>query len=94
MIPNKIELEQLKKVISSETLTIKQLIGFNFKQAIGEPLTLLTRKTIESRIPMDPKTHANYLLTMANLAMDEKTTKRYFELIGEPVPKGIKTDNN
>ena len=87
MIPNKIELEQLKKVISSETLTIKQLIGFNFKQAIREPLTLLTRKTIESRIPMDPKTHANYLLTMANLAMDEKATKRYYELIGEPVPK-------
>lgn len=86
-IPNKVEIEQLEKILSVETLTIMQLIGFNYKQAIGEPLTLLTRKAIESKIPMDSKTNANYVLAMANLAQDEKATKRYYQLTGQPIPK-------
>lgn len=86
-IPNKVEIEQLEKILSVETLTIMQLIGFNYKQAIGEPLTLLTRKAIEAKIPMDSKTNANYVLAMANLAQDEKATKRYYQLTGQPIPK-------
>ena len=50
---NQKQLEQLKSLLSVETLTIMQLIGFNYKQAIGEPLTLLLRKTIESKMPVD-----------------------------------------
>ena len=55
-------IEQLKKILSVESLTIMQLIGFNYKQAIGEPLTVLLRKIIESKIPMDSNTNANYVL--------------------------------
>lgn len=77
------EMEQIKKVLSVETLTIMQLIGFNYKKAIGEPLTVLLRKLIESKIPMDSQTNANYVLAMANLAQDKKATKRYYELTGQ-----------
>lgn len=77
------EMEQLKKVLSVETLTIMQLIGFNYKKAIGEPLTLLLKKIIESKIPMDSQTNANYVLAMANLAQDEVAMKRYLQLTGQ-----------
>ena len=63
-----------------------QLIGFNYKQAIGEPLTLLARKTIESKIPMDSKANIEYVLAMANLAKDAESTKRFFQLTGQNVP--------
>ena len=33
--------EQLKKLISVDTLKTMQLLGFNYKEAIGEPLTSL-----------------------------------------------------
>ena len=36
---------------------------------------------------MDSKTNANYVLAMANLAQDEKATKRYYQLTGQPIPK-------
>ena len=84
---DKPQIEQLKKVLSVETLTIMQLIGFNYKQAIGEPLTLLLRKYIESQIPMDSKTNVDYVLAMARLASDKESTKRYFQLTGQRVPE-------
>ena len=85
-IPDKIQIEQLEKILSVETLTIMQLIGFNYKQAIGEPLTLLARKTIESKIPMDSKVNIEYVLAMASLAKDAESTKRYFQLTGQNIP--------
>ena len=60
-----------------------QLIGFNYKKAIGEPLTMLLRKVIESKIPMDSKTNVNYALAMATLANDKEATKRYYQLTGQ-----------
>ena len=84
-MPDKVQLEQLRKILSVETLTIMQLIGFNYKQAIGEPLTLLIRKSIEAKIPMDSKTNANYILAMAQLAQDEEATKRYLRLTGQQI---------
>lgn len=46
-------LEAIKPIISKETFLILQMLGFNFKQAIGEPLTHLLRAFISSKIPMD-----------------------------------------
>ena len=60
-----------------------QLVGFNYKQAIGEPLTLLLKKVIESKIPMDSITNAQYILSMAKLAQDEEATQRYLKLTGQ-----------
>lgn len=44
----------LKDLVSTETLTILQLVGFNFKQAIGQPLTQLVERSILSRMPSPP----------------------------------------
>lgn len=52
---NKKELEQqidiIKSICSKETINILQILGFNFKKAIGEPLTELVASLIESNIP-------------------------------------------
>lgn len=82
-IPEQVQIEQMQKILSVETLTIMQLVGFNYKQAIGEPLTLLLKKVIESKIPMDSKTNAQYILSMAKLAQDEEATQRYLKLTGQ-----------
>lgn len=75
------DLEQIKSLLSVETLTIMQLLGFNYKRAIGEPLTLLLQKTIESRIPVDSTINSKWALTMANIALDKEATKRYYRLM-------------
>lgn len=75
--------EQMKSLLSVETLTIMQLLGFNYKRAIGEPLTLLVQKTIESKIPTDSKLNSQWALAMTNIALDEEATKRYYKLIGK-----------
>ncbi len=41
----------VKAVASVHTLTVLQLVGFNFKQAIGEPLTDVIEGLIRSKIP-------------------------------------------
>lgn len=42
------ELEQFQKLINVDTLKAMQLLGFNYKAAIGEPLTELCASTILS----------------------------------------------
>ncbi|MEV7757878.1 hypothetical protein AB0O16_07365 [Microbacterium sp. NPDC089180] len=44
------QLDAFKPVLSAETANILQLLGFNFRKAIGEPLTNLTANAIESRV--------------------------------------------
>ncbi|CAM3830515.1 hypothetical protein [Avibacterium endocarditidis] len=46
--------EILTPLISKETLTILQLLGFNFRKGIGEPLTELLRSLILSKSIPDP----------------------------------------
>ena len=40
--------EQMKELISVDTLKTMQLLGFNYKAAIGEPLTVLCANAISS----------------------------------------------
>lgn len=42
--------EQIKELISIDTLKTMQLIGFNYKSAIGEPLTLMLKNFILSKV--------------------------------------------
>jgi len=44
-----------KPILSKETFNILQMLGFNFKEAIGEPLTKLTSALISSKIPTTVK---------------------------------------
>ena len=51
--------EKLKEFISVDTLKTMQLIGFNYKSAIGEPLTLLLKNFILSKI-VEPDSLKNF----------------------------------
>lgn len=42
----------LETLLSVETLTVLQLVGFNYKSAVGEPLTELVRSLILAQIPV------------------------------------------
>ena len=77
------DLEQIKSLLSVETFTIMQLLGFNYKRAIGQPLTLLVQKIIESKIPADSTINSQCALAMTNIALDKEATKRYYKLIGK-----------
>lgn len=48
--------EQVKELISVDTLKTMQLLGFNYKEAIGEPLTQLCANAILSKL----KSSQNY----------------------------------
>lgn len=74
--------DQIKSVISVETLTIMQLLGFNYKRAIGEPLTALLQKNIESKIPVDSATNQKMQLAIIELVKDPEAAKRYEILTG------------
>lgn len=45
--------EQVTPLISREMLTMMQLLGFDFRRSIGEPLTDLLAAWIQSRMPPD-----------------------------------------
>jgi DNA polymerase III gamma/tau subunit len=62
-------IDALTPLLSVEMLTVFQLVGFNFKKAIGEPLTLLLQKFITSRVPADPQS----AIERSNLALKYNT---------------------
>jgi hypothetical protein len=47
-------LRLIQPILSVETVTVLQLIGFNFRQAIGAPLTELVKRLILSKVQSDP----------------------------------------
>src|SRR6266567_4603504 len=53
-------IDVLTPLLSVEMLTVLQLVGFNFKKAIGEPLTTLLQKAITSKVPLDPQSNLEY----------------------------------
>lgn len=75
---------QLEKAFSKETLTILQLIGFNYKKAIGEPLTQYVRNAIESKInpaSTNSKTDQDETLkSMIELSKDPESYERFRQL--------------
>lgn len=46
-------MDAVESILSTEILTIMQLIGFNYRDAIGKPLTELVAAQIASRMPHD-----------------------------------------
>ncbi len=47
--PNNEIIKSVEKILSSETLKILQLLGFNYKEAIGLPLTNLVAEAIQNQ---------------------------------------------
>ncbi len=83
-------MDVLEPVISVETVTVLQLLGFNFKQAIGEPLTELLRNSIASQTRGDLGRAADLqVLTLQRdvlslqIAQDEAAFQRLSKLSGE-----------
>ena len=80
-------IDSLTPLLSVEMLTVLQLVGFNFKKAIGEPLTLWLQKFITSKVPADPQSNLEYnklLMTfnveLVKVAQDKDATDRWERL--------------
>lgn len=78
------KLDAIEALISAETVNVLQLLGFNFRRAIGEPLTERVEKLILSNTPAseDPqlireKTQQLYI----QLALDPEAFERYRALL-------------
>ena len=72
---NKDEINQiidvLKPLLSIETFTILQLLGFNFREAIGIPLTKLVNKSIDK----EDKENINYQYAISVNKKEEELFK-------------------
>ena len=80
-------IDVLTPLLSVETLTVLQLVGFNFKKAIGEPLTLLLQKFITSKAPVDPQSNTEYNklvmtfnIELLKVAQDKEASDRWERL--------------
>lgn len=80
-------IDALTPLLSVEMLTVLQLIGFNFKQAIGEPLTILLQKFITSKAPADPQSELDrsklalkYNTEALKVVQDEDASERLEQL--------------
>lgn len=71
-------IELIEPILSVETVTVLQLIGFNFRQAIGEPLTELVRRQILARAQVEPAIH----LEIQRLGIQRELA--YIDVAGDP----------
>lgn len=62
---NRQNLENFKPILSKETFNILQLLGFNYKKAIGEPLTELVNGLITNQIPANSDKDKEYKILQA-----------------------------
>jgi hypothetical protein len=68
--------------VTTETLTIMQLVGFNFRRAIGEPLTTLVERLILSRVPAPDQSAELQALQLRQQAA-------YFEALADPEARRV-----
>ncbi len=82
-------LDQVEQLLSSDTLKVLQTLGFNYRKAIGEPLTLLTRNFILSKVEESKTTQEIDLLReqtlniMARIMEDPDAAPRVLEIRSE-----------
>lgn len=79
------QLDTLKPILSAETANVLQLLGFNFRRAIGEPLTNLTASAIESRVNRSEEIQIETLKReqlYIQLAMDPEAHARFRAMCG------------
>lgn len=80
------QLEALKPFLSVETVNVLQLLGFNFRKAIGEPLTALCENLITSRVNRSTELQLEQLKNqqaLVSLALDEVAFQRFLALTGQ-----------
>lgn len=74
--------EQIKELISIDTLKTMQLLGFNYKSAIGEPLTLMLRNFILSKIDDNEAIKKVVTPEMVEILKDETAYKNFKQFTG------------
>jgi hypothetical protein len=79
----------LEPLLAVETIKVMQLLGFNFRRAVGESLTELVSGWINSRTPRSPSADAELLraqlanqTALAAVVTDEKAFERWKSLFG------------
>jgi hypothetical protein len=80
---------QMQPILSIETVTLLQMIGFNFRAAIGEPLTQLLARLISAQGP-DPSVSTQELqrlqlvqqVALMEVAQDPEATERLARITG------------
>lgn len=83
---NRQNLETFKPLLSKETFNIFQLLGFNYKRALGEPLTELVNGLITSQQPNSrdsslelQKLQHEHEIQYFKMINDEKAYQRHLE---------------
>jgi len=86
-------LQAIEPLVSPEALTILQMIGFNFKRAIGEPLTGLVESLITSRNRPGAGTQKDLEAMnverenlILKIALDADACVRFFQITGRAAP--------
>lgn len=77
--------EQIKELISVDTLKTMQLLGFNYKAAIGEPLTLMLKNFLLSKVTEPDALKAfEKIVTpeMVEILKDEVAYENFKEITG------------
>jgi hypothetical protein len=91
--------DQLQPLLSVETVKIMQIIGFNFRKAIGEPLTELLRLLIMSKSQQDPELSMAVQRAYLEVAQDPEAYARLATMVplqplrAAPNPAGPAADS-
>lgn len=75
----------MKPFLSVETVNVLQLLGFNFRKAIGEPLTALCESLILTQVSRSTELQLEQLKNqqaLVSLALDEAAFNRFNALMG------------
>lgn len=78
----------IKNIVSKEMITVLQLVGFNFKQAVGEPLTTLIKCVIESKIPINDIELRRLSVLNSNLSIEISRDKEAYERLMRLIDRG------
>lgn len=81
-------IDTIKNIVSKEMITVLQLVGFNFKQAIGEPLTILIKRMIESKTPANDAEQRRLSTLNSNLSIEISKDKEAYERLMVLIGRG------
>ena len=83
--PMRKNIDALRPLLSAETVNVLQLLGFNFRRAIGEPLTKLAESAIISNVNNSEAVRLESLKReqlYMQVALDEGAFKRFRAMVG------------
>lgn len=75
-------IDLIQPLLSVETVTVLQLVGFNFRKAIGEPLTEFVSKLILSKAQPNPELLLENQRLTLTIANDPESYARLVNIVG------------